>query len=406
MEKDFKTTENNHWLNRNILGMGLTSFFSDMSHEMTTVVLPAFITALVGPALVPQVLGIISGFSDAISSFVKIFSGWISDKLERRKKIVVTGYALTGFFAGLTGLATNWWQALVFRASAWFGRGLREPPRDALITESVSSQYYGRAFGFHRALDTLGAIAGPLLVFFTLRFIGMKNVFLLSFLPGFLAVLSIIFLVKENPKKPSAQRFAQFWSDIKSLPKEFRFFLLVMFIFGIGNFNRTLLLLRAEQVLEPATSLAIAGSIAILLYAFRNVIQAIADYAVGRLSDAIGRKIPLALFGFFVFGIMSLGLIHPLPYIWFFVLLFGLSGLSAAAYTALEKAYAADLLPANLRGTGYGVLQTIDGIGDFVSSFTVGFLWSIISPGVGFMYAALLSFFSIGLLYYFVRNKK
>ena len=393
------------WLNRNIVGMGLTSFFSDMSHELTTVVLPAFITGLVGPVSAPQVLGIISGLSDALSSFVKIFSGWISDKMKRRKNLVVVGYTLTGLFAGLTGFAANWWQALVYRASAWMGRGLREPPRDALIADSVPSGSYGRAFGFHRAMDTLGAIAGPLLAFFMLNSLGIKNMFVLSFVPGFLAVATIILLVKEKPKIPSDRKFANLWSDIKSLPKEFRYFLLVMFVFGLGNFNRTLLLLRTEQVLNPITGLIVAGSLSILLYVFRNVLQAIADYLVGRLSDAVGRKTPLAFFGFFLFGIMSVGLIYPLPNLWFFVLLFAFSGISAASYTALEKAYAADLLPANLRGTGYGVLQTIDGVGDFISSFAVGFLWSALSPAVSFAYAALLSFSAAGLLY-FVRNKK
>jgi MFS family permease len=397
--------EKQGWLNRNIAGMGLTSFFSDMSHEMTTAVLPTFITSLVGPAFAPQVLGIVSGFSDAIASFVKIFSGWVSDKMERRKKIVVLGYVVTGFFAGLTGFAASWGQVLAFRASAWLGRGLREPPRDALIADSVPPQSYGRAFGFHRAMDTLGAIAGPLLVFFTLSALGVKNIFLLSFVPGFLAVAAIIFLVREKPKMPGRQTFTALWSDIASLPKEFRYFLLAMFIFGIGNFNRTLLLLRTEQVLEPTSGLIIAGSLSILLYAFRNIIQAIADYLVGRLSDAIGRKIPLAFFGFFLFGIMSVGLIYPLANLWFFILLFAFSGVSAASYTALEKAYAADLLPAQLRGTGYGVLQTIDGVGDFISSFAVGFLWSVVSPAASFTYAALLGFLAAALLY-FIRNRK
>jgi MFS family permease len=254
-------------------------------------------------------------------------------------------------------------------------------------------------------MDTLGAIAGPLLVFFTLNALGVKNIFLLSFAPGFLAVVAIMLLVKEKPKVPSNHAFADLWSDVKSLPKEFRYFLLVMFIFGIGNFNRTLLLLRTEQVLEPINGLIIASSLSILLYVFRNVLQAIADYLVGRLSDAVGKKILLAFFGFFLFGIMSVGLIYPLANFWFFVLLFAFSGVSAASYTALEKAYAADLLPAHLRGTGYGVLQTIDGIGDFVSSFAVGFLWSVVSPAASFTYAALLGFWAAALLY-FKRNKK
>ena len=394
-----KTKTKPSWLNKNILGVGLTSFFSDASHEMTTVALPAFLVNLVGNTLAPQFLGIISGLSDAASSFVKIFSGWISDKIKKRKGLIVAGYAATGFFAGFTGFATNWIGALFYRTFAWMGRGLREPPRDALIADSVSPAYYGRAFGFHRAMDSLGAIVGPLFVFFALAHFGLKNIFLFSFIPGALAVITIILLVKEKSKEDDKQQSAGFWKDIASLPKEFRFFLLVMFIFGIGNFNRTLLLLRTQNVLTPVTGLLIAGGLSVLLYALRNFIQAIADYLIGYLSDIFGRKTLLAFFGFFLFGLLSLGLAFPIPALWFFVLMFVLSGISAAAYTALEKAYAADLLPVHLRGTGYGVLQTIDGVGDFISSFTVGFLWSAISPASGFIYAAILSVGSAVMLY-------
>jgi len=393
------------WLNKNIFGLGLTSFFSDMSHEMTTAVLPAFLVSLVGNALAPQLLGIISGLSDAASSFVKTFAGWISDRIKKRKGLIVIGYATTGLFAGLTGLAASWWGVLWYRTLAWMGRGLREPPRDALIADSVSPKHYGRAFGFHRAMDTLGAIAGPLFVFFALAHVGIRSIFIYSFIPGILAVFVVVLLTKEKSKEDSGTRSIGFWKDIAALPKEFRLFLFIMFLFGIANFNRTLLLLRMQEVLTPTIGLILAGSFTILLYTLRNAVQAVANYLVGHLSDIFGRKVLLAFFGFFIFGIMSLGLAYPIPTFWFFVLIFILSGISAASYTALEKAYAADLLPSHLRGTGYGVLQTVDGIGDFVSSFMVGFLWSALSPSVGFIYATVLSFGSAMLLYT-LRNKK
>jgi MFS family permease len=405
MDKEEPKKSTSSWLNKNVFGMGLTSFFSDASHEMTTAVLPTFLVNLVGSALAPQLLGVISGLSDAASSFVKIFSGWISDRIKKRKELMVIGYTVTGFFAGLTGFATSWIGALLYRTFAWIGRGLREPPRDALIADSVSPVYYGRAFGFHRAMDTLGAIVAPLVVFFTLPSLGVKNIFLISFIPGFLAVFVVVLLTKESLREDGKQQSIGFWKDITSLPRSFHFFLLVMFIFGIGNFNRTLLLLRTQNILTPVNGLVIAGSFSVLLYAFRNVIQAFADYAIGYLSDVFGRKVLLAFFGFFIFGLMSLGLAFPIPTLWFFILLFALSGISAAAYTALEKAYAADLLPAHLRGTGYGVLQTIDGVGDFVSSFMVGFLWSEISPASGFIYAAVLSAGSAVMLFA-LKNKK
>jgi len=382
-------------LNRNVAAMGFTSLFSDASHEMTTAALPSFLTELVGAASAPQILGLITGLSDASSGFVKTFSGWLSDRLQRRKPLVVLGYLLTGLFVGIIGFARDWIEMFVYRVLAWMGRGTREPPRDALLADSVDKRFYGHAFGFHRAMDTIGAILGPLLAFLLISWLGLRNVFFLSLIPGSLAVLIIAIGVKETIRKPEAQK-GLFW-HMKSLPKYFKVFLFIMFVFGIANFNRTLLLLRVQEVLTPLNGIIIAASVSILLYTIRNIAQALADYGIGSLSDKLGRKSLLASFGFLLFGITSLGFVYATD-IYFFVFLFVLSGISAATYTALEKAYAADLLPSNVRGTGYGVLQTIDGIGDFISSFVVGTIWALISPELSFVYAALLSFASTLLL--------
>ncbi|MEM3760243.1 MAG: MFS transporter [Candidatus Bathyarchaeia archaeon] len=394
--KDESNNQNDgKWLNRNVAAMGFTSLFSDASHEMATAALPSFITELVGAASAPQILGLITGLSDASSSFVKTFSGWLSDRLRRRKPLVVLGYLLTGLFVGIIGFARSWVEIFVYRVLAWMGRGTREPPRDALLADSVDKRFYGHAFGFHRAMDTLGAILGPLLAFLLISWLGLRNVFFLSLIPGSLAVLVIAIGVKESIRKPEAKR-GFFW-HMKSLPKDFRVFVFIMFVFGIANFNRTLLLLRVQEVLTPLSGVIIAVSASILLYMVRNIAQALADYGIGSLSDKLGRKSLLAFFGFLLFGITSLGFVYATD-IYFFIFLFVLSGISAATYTALEKAYAADLLPSNIRGTGYGVLQTIDGIGDFISSFVVGTIWAIVSPELSFVYAALLSFASALLL--------
>jgi len=182
------------------------------------------------------------------------------------------------------------------------------------------------------------------------------------------------------------------------LPKDFKIFLLIMFVFGIANFNRTLFLLRVQEIFTPINGIIIATSLSILLYTLRNVAQAFTDYGVGALSDKVGRGRLLAFFGFFLFGITSLGFVYATTNILYFVFLFVLSGVSAATYTALEKAYAADLLSSSMRGIGYGVLQTIDGVGDFVSSFVVGTIWILISPELSFIYATFLSFISTLLL--------
>jgi MFS family permease len=391
------------WLNKNVAAMGVTSLLSDTSHEMATAALPAFLTELVGSSS-PQLLGLITGLSDAFSSFVKIFSGWLSDKLKKRKPLMILGYFLTGIFVGMIGFAKTWIEILFYRVLAWMGRGTREPPRDALLAESVDKKFYGHAFGFHRSMDTLGAIIGPLLALLLIPLIGFRNVFFISFIPGILAVMTIAFFVKERPKKIKG-KVKSLFAHVKSLPKEFQLFLLVMFIFGIGNFNRTLLLLKVQENLTPTKGIIIAGSLAVFLYAIRNVAQALADYLVGSLSDKVGKRILLATLGFFLFGIMSLGFIIATTNILYFTFLFILSGISAATYTALEKAYAAELLPENMRGTGYGVLQTIDGIGDFVSSFIVGTLWVVASSSVAFLYGATLSFISAFLFLILMRKR-
>jgi len=394
-DKSTNSQETRKWLNRNVAAMGFTSLFSDASHEMTTAALPSFLTELVGAASAPQILGLITGLSDASSSFVKMFSGWLSDRLRKRKLLVVLGYLLTGLFVGIIGFARDWIETFVYRVLAWMGRGTREPPRDALLADSVDKRFYGHAFGFHRAMDTVGAILGPSLAFLLISWLGLRNVFFLSLIPGSFAVLIIAIGVKETARKPEAQK-GLFW-HMKSLPKDFKVFLFIMFVFGIANFNRTLLLLRVQEVLTPLNGINIAASVSILLYTIRNIAQALADYGIGSLSDKLGRKSLLAFFGFLLFGITSLGFVYATD-IYFFAFLFVLSGISAATYTALEKAYAADLLPSNMRGTGYGILQTIDGIGDFISSFVVGTIWALISPELAFVYAALLSFASMLLL--------
>jgi len=396
MKDKSKNDQAGQWLNRNVAAMGFTSLFSDASHEMATSALPSFLIELVGAATAPQLLGLISGLSDALSSFVKTFSGWLSDRLHKRKHLIVLGYFLTGLFVGIIGFARDWLEMFVYRVLAWMGRGVREPPRDALLADSVDEKFYGHAFGFHRAMDTLGAIIGPLLAFLLISSINLRNIFFLSLIPGSIAVLIIAVGVKEEARKVQEHR-SLFW-HVRSLPKDFKVFLFIMFVFGIANFHRTLLLLRVQEILTPINGVIVAAGVSILLYTIRNVAQAFADYGIGALSDKVGRKRLLAFFGFFLFGITSLGFVYVTTNVFYFILLFVLSGVSAATYTALEKAYAADLLPSSLRGTGYGILQTLDGIGDFISSFVVGTIWIWVSPEISFVYAAFLSFTSSLLL--------
>ena len=386
--------KNKKWLNKNVTAMGFTSLCSDTSHEMATSILPAFLTELVG-ASAPQLLGLITGLSDLLSSAAKMLSGWLSDKLKKRKPLIVFGYFLTGLFMGLIGFARNWIEILIYKTLGWIGRGTREPPRDALLSESVDKKFYGHAFGFHRAMDSLGAIIGPLLAFFLVPLIGFRNIFFLSFIPGMLSVI-VILKIKEKRRKYKNQN-KSFILDIKSLPKEFKKFLFIMFIFGIGNFHKSLLILKVQQSLTPTSGIIIAASFAVLFYTIRNFAQAVSDYIVGGLSDKISKKILLSVFGFSLFGLASLGFIYTTTSFSYFIILFILSGVSASG-VAIEKAYAAELLPDDVRGTGYGILNTVDGMGDFISSFVVGTVWTILSPSIAFTYGAIISFIAAFLL--------
>lgn len=378
-------TENaNHWLNRDVLGMGIASFFSDLGHEMATAALPAFLITL-GAA--PLALGTIEGVSDAVSSSVKLLSGWLSDKTGKRKPIAVLGYFFTAIFTGTLGFTTSWPQVLASRSAAWFGRGIRGPARDALLAESVQPRAYGRAFGFHRAADTLGAVAGPLAAALLIPLFTYRELFWITFVPGVLATAAFAFMVRERMQSPG--HGMHFIASIRSLPTRFRIFLVAVGVFGIGDFAHSLLILRATQVLTPTLGAARAAHVAIILYVVHNILYAGFAFPVGALGDRISKRSILAV-GYLVGAVMAGILAVHTPGIWVLGLVFVLGGILLAVEDAMEGAIAADLLPGHIRGVGYGALSTMNGIGDFVSSLIVGALWTAVSPSAGFAYAAAL----------------
>jgi len=382
-ESEFQAS-NASWLNRNIIGMGVASLLSDLGHEMATAILPAFLVSL---GASPSVLGTIEGIADGISSFVKLGAGWYSDRVGKRKGIAVLGYTLTGLAKGSFALAHSWIHILIGRSVGWFGRGIRSPVRDALLADSVSPSAYGKAFGFHRGMDTAGAVFGPLVAFLLISCITHRQIFLLTLIPGLLSAVVFAFWVKEKPREPNHS--LRFWKSYHALPKEFKKFLIGVGIFGIGDFAHTLLILRAIEILKPDYGMGAEG-IAVLLYVFHNVLYAMVSFPIGALSDRISRTELLA-FGYFLSGIMGIGLMFISGSIGYLVIIFILGGIYIAIEDALEGAIAADVLPQELRGTGYGVMATVNGLGDFLSSLIVGFLWTYASPIYAFGYAAGMS---------------
>jgi len=383
-----RPSEPKRWLNRNILGMGLASLFSDMNHEMATAILPVFLSSVLGaPAFA---LGVIEGVADGISTLFEVWSGWYSDKIGKRKGLAAVGYFITAFSKASFAIATNWWHVLIGRTTGWIGWAVRSPTRDALLVESTTSVTVGRVFAFHRTMDTLGAILGPLIAMLLISRISLRGIFLVSLVPGLLAFFSITFLVKEKAKTPSPHNM---WQSIRNLSPDFVSFLIPVGLFGISNFAPTLLILRAQQLLLPALGSIKAGVFAVGLYTFSNIVYALVAYPIGALADKHSKKTILST-GYLIFGLLCFGFLFADGQKWILIVLFALNGVYTAIIESSQPALASFLISENQRGAGYGVMSAVDGVGDFLSSVTMGVLWTLVSPNAGFTIAGILALVS------------
>jgi MFS family permease len=384
--------ENPPWLGRAIVGMTATSFLSDFGHEAQSTLLPSFMAGL---GLPPVALGAVEGIADATASFVKLGAGWFSDRLGRRKPFVVAGYAATGFASGIIALAGGLPLILLGKMFGWFGRGIRSPLRDAMLSDAIPASARGRAFGFHRFGDTLGAVLGPLLAVLLLSAFGgsqpldlTRTLIAWSLVPGVLAALAFWVLVPERGRGVAAPR--TFHHALRGLPKPFRRYLVGVGAFGIGDFAHTMLILAATQWLAPAYGTVHAAAIGAGLYVFHNVVYALVAYPAGALADKIGHRRVLA--GGYALSVMvpvlliaaSTGGLVSLP---LFVAIFAIAGIVGGVQDTLEGAATAGLVAAEDRGLGFGVLGAVNGIGDLASSLIVGALW-MVHPALGFGYAA------------------
>ncbi|HEY3932158.1 MAG TPA: MFS transporter [Verrucomicrobiae bacterium] len=380
------------WLNSTVLGIGLASLFSDWSHETATAVLPAFLASFGAAA---AWLGLIEGVSDGLSSFVKMASGYYTDKLQRRKPIAVIGYFVTALGTASFGLATAAWHVLLARAFAWLGRGVRTPIRKALLAAAVTRETYGRAFGFERMMDTVGAIVGPItaLILVTTFAHNYRHVFLVTLIPGLLAAAVIAFLVKEKERKPVSH--ISFGERLRLMPKSYRKFLVAVGLFGAGDFAPTLLILLATQKLAPEFGAAKAASLAVGFYVARNVFYAAFAPIAGWLADHFKKQFVLAT-GYALAATMALLIIFAPLNLWLLGLIFLLAGIYSSVEETLEDSFCAELVDEEHHGMAFGVLATVNGVGDFLSSIVVGFLWTIFGTSVAFGYSALL--FGLGAL--------
>jgi MFS family permease len=388
-------SQRNSWLNRTVLGVGLTSLFSDWSHETATSVLPAFLASIgAGPAW----LGLIEGIADGLSSFAKLAAGHYTDRLKRRKPLAIFGYAVTALSTASFAIATSAYQVLIGRSLAWLGRGVRSPAKKALLAADVPAGAYGRAFGLERLMDTLGAIAGPLTALWLLEKTGhnYQKVFLWTLLPGLIAVASFWLLVRERPMAAKPKR--SFLMGVRDLPVPFRRFLLGVGVFGAGDFSHSLLILYASRMLAPEMGLARAASLAVVLYTVHNFFSAGSAYGSGWLSDHVRqRKIVLAA-GYALAGLTAILLCASTHSILMLGVIFVSGGLYFGVVDALEDTVAAELVPKEQHGMAFGTLAAVNAVGDFLSSLVVGFLWSAVSVQAAFATSAVLFFAGVILI--------
>jgi MFS family permease len=316
-------------------------------------------------------------------------SGYYTDKLQRRKPIAVIGYLVTALGTASFGLAAAAWHVLVARACAWLGRGVRTPVRKALLAAAVTPETYGRAFGFERMMDTAGAIVGPATALLLLGIFQHRygSVFALTLVPGITAAVLIAFLVKE--KERARVPHISFGERLRLLPASYRKFLAAAGLFGAGAFAHTLLILLATQRLTPQLGQAKAASGAVGLYVLHNTFYAAFSFIGGWLGDRFPKNRLLAV-GYFLAALMALAIIAFPPNLWTFALIFLLGGTSVAFEETLEDSLCAELTDQSHHGMAFGVLATVNGIGDFLSSAIVGLIWTAVGTKAAFGYSALL----------------
>lgn len=382
-------------LTLNVLVLGATSLLTDISSEMVFTLLPFFMVNVLSIEM--AFVGLIEGAAEATSSLLKVFSGWFSDKTRKRKPFVVLGYSLSAFVKPLFALAASVSQVFMIRLLDRIGKGVRTSPRDALIADSIQPDVRGKAYGLHRSMDTIGAVLGPLIAFLLFPIIWYRGVFLVSIIPGLAAVVLLTLLMKEKKREGVVWKGSSFLSDFRSLPGDFKVYVVMVAIFTLGNFSYAFFLLRAGELGVPII-------FAPLLYLLFNLVYAISALPIGTLADRIGKK-PVILFGYAMFGVTCLG--FAFAYSSFHaVILFVAYGVFFAIADTLQRAIVPDLVTAELRGTAFGVLHTTIGVAAFPSSLIAGVLWQIYGATISFMLAAVVSIASTVLFLLFIPGKK
>jgi len=373
------------WLTPGVRGIGLASLLSDLGHEVPTALLPSLLTSTLGaPA---AALGLIEGVADGVAGAAKFGGGVLADDPHRRRAVAVGGYAATAVLTSLIGLAMTVWQVAVLRVGAWLARGIRGPARNALLADVTSPGTYGRAYGFERMMDNLGAVGGPLLALALVAGIGIRGAILVSGVFGLAAAGSIVYAIR-HIERPVEQQRRSLRIRVRPLLRGRLGRLWVpVAAFEAGNLATTLLILRATELFTPEAGLEDATTTVLLLYAVHNIVASAVSIPAGRAADRWGYP-PVLILGFLsglvaylLFGFAAAPAATTLAFV--------IAGLTIGLVETAENGAVADAAPDDLRGSAFGLLAAIQSFGNLVASGIAGLLWTIISPLAAFLFAAL-----------------
>lgn len=379
---------------KNIFYLGLLSFFTDISSEMIYPLLPVFLTSVLKAPL--SFVGLVEGIAETTASILKLVFGWISDRLNKRKAFVSIGYTISSVIRPMVALAIYPWHVLFVRFADRVGKGMRTAPRDALIADTCNVNEKGKAFGFHRAMDHAGAIVGSVIAFILLRYLtkDYRLIFALSFIPALIAIFIVLFLVKEKRSETVCIK-GPVKLSLNFFDKNFKAFLSIVFIFALGNSSDVFLILRAKDL---GVSIAMLPILWILLHAVKSV----SSTPAGVLSDKIGRK-KIIVSGWGIYFLVYLGFAFAKTafQIWF---LFAIYGFFFGLTESVERAFVADLVKAEIRGSAYGIYNFAIGVSALPASVIMGLLWQKSGVITAFSFGAILALISAFLLIVFVKD--
>ncbi len=376
---------------RNIIIVGFVSLFTDLSSQMVFPVVPLFLISMGASA---WMIGLVEGAAETTASLLKVFAGYWSDRVKRRKPFVLGGYSLSTVTKPMFALASTWPIVLFVRVLERVGKGVRDAPRDAIVAESADVSIRGKAYGFQRALDGIGSFSGALLAVFLLPLLGYRELFLIAFLPGIVAVFLILFIKERRSGAVVSHTRTPMRVSLHRLPRNLQLFILVSTVFALGNFGYAFLILKGKN-------LGYADNVTLMLYVLFYVVYTLFTIPAGILSDRVGRK-PVLIIGYMLLGATAVTLLFTSSLV-LLITGFILFGMFFGMVDGVQRAFVVDLAPSELKGTALGTFYTATGLIALPGGFIAGYLWTTISPQATFLFA--LSLTIIGLVMFsFVKK--